>query len=221
MRSGDCESAQRADRDREEREVGRDQRDRHPVLPLRRRRSRSRDPQLLTIGAKAMSGTVWLRMIQGSSPHSARRQRCMIEREGDARRRRPTSQPTAAIPRVVSAREATTPHSGGEPSWRVTGSNRRRDHVPDVRHREVGGARGQHARARRSTTPSVGGEELVQLPHGDDREMPDRPQPHAEQPRRRPAGRRASGRSARASRSRRRRRWGAHAFAVSARRAPG
>ena len=37
----------------------------------------TRDPQLFTIGANAMSGTVWLRTIHGSRPHSARRQRCI------------------------------------------------------------------------------------------------------------------------------------------------
>ena len=56
-----------------------------------------REPQLFTIGAKAMSGTVWLRMIQGSRPHSTSRQRC-ITRARAMPTTRPTSQPTAAMP---------------------------------------------------------------------------------------------------------------------------
>ena len=106
-----------------------------------------REPQLFTIGANAMSGTVWLRTIQGSRPHSARRQRCMTSAR-PMPTTTPTSQPTAAMPRVVSAASATTAQSG----WRRRRARDRldepADHVPDVRHREVGGAR-QHARARR------------------------------------------------------------------------
>ena len=102
-----------------------------------------REPQLRTIGAKAMSGTVWLSTIQGSRPHSASRQRCMMsakpmpdddadepadrgDAEGDERGERDLE------PQRVRGRRAG--HRLHEPGA----------HVPHVRHREVGGAR-QHA----------------------------------------------------------------------------
>ena len=74
-----------------------------------------REPQLFTIGAKAMSGTVWLRMIQGSRPHSTRRQRCMTSAR-PMPTTSPTSQPTAAMPSVVRQRERDRrPTAAGSP----------------------------------------------------------------------------------------------------------
>ncbi len=69
-------------------------------------------PMLATSGANAMSGTVWLTTIQGSRPHSARRQRCMT-RPSAAPTSTPMSQPTAAMPSVVSAALMTVTNSGG------------------------------------------------------------------------------------------------------------
>ena len=86
-----------------------------------------------------MSGTIWLTTIQGSRPHSTRRHRC-IARPRIAPTATPMSQPTAAMPRVTSAAEATDTHSGGV-SPPLVGWNSRADHVPDVRHRAVVGAR--------------------------------------------------------------------------------
>jgi hypothetical protein len=69
-------------------------------------------PMLAMSGANAMSGTVWLTTIQGSSPHSARRQRCMT-RPSAAPTITPMSQPTAAMPSVSAAAESTVTNSGG------------------------------------------------------------------------------------------------------------
>ena len=80
-----------------------------------------REPQLRTIGAKAMSGTVWLSTIHGSRPHSASRQRCMI-RAKPMPTTTPMSQPTAAMPSVTRAASATSSHSGFADGERVTGS---------------------------------------------------------------------------------------------------
>ncbi len=71
-----------------------------------------------------MSGTVWLSTIHGSSPHSARRQRCMASASAMPTTT-PTSQPAAAMPSVVSAARATTSQSGCADGERVTGSARR------------------------------------------------------------------------------------------------
>ena len=62
----------------------------------------------------------------------------------------PTSQPTRRDAEGRRAPRARRPPTAGcADGERVTGSPSRREHVPDVRHREVGGAR-QHAGARRS-----------------------------------------------------------------------
>ena len=70
------------------------------------------NPMLFMTGAKAMSGTVWLTTIHGSSPHSTSFQRCM-RAPSRAPTATPISQPTAAIPSVVSAAVMTGTMSGG------------------------------------------------------------------------------------------------------------
>ncbi len=97
---------------------------------------------LATTGANAMSGTVWLTTIQGSRPHSARRQRCMT-RPSRPPTTTPISQPTAAMPRVRAAAGRPVTHSG-EVSPPLVGLEQPGDHVPDVRHRAVVGAREDH-----------------------------------------------------------------------------
>ncbi len=69
-------------------------------------------PIALTTGAKAIRGTVWLTTIQGSRPHSARRQRC-ITMPSSIPTATPMTQPTAAIPRVRAAALTTETMSGG------------------------------------------------------------------------------------------------------------
>ena len=127
----------------------------------------TRDPQLFTTGANAMSGTVWLRTIHGSRPHSARRQRCITSAR-PMPTTTPTSQPTAAIPSVVSAASAHDRPQRLRRRRARDGLAEPAEHVPHVRHREVGGAR-QHAGA--ADHDAVGGpEQLVRLPDQHDRE---------------------------------------------------
>ena len=110
---GRLEPAQHADRDREEREVGGDDRDREPLRPRGARRGRSGCRCALTIGAKAMSGTVWLTTIQGSRPHSASRQRCMTQRRAARRRARRSASRRRRCRGSASAAVITETKSGG------------------------------------------------------------------------------------------------------------
>ncbi len=122
MRSGDSAGPERADGDREEREVARDERDRHPVLPLERAELDARAP-VSTSGANAMSGTVWLMTIHGSRPHSARRQPLHDAGRGRCRRRRRRASRAPRCRGSRARRGARRPPSGGcADGERVTGS---------------------------------------------------------------------------------------------------
>jgi hypothetical protein len=59
-----------------------------------------------------MSGTIWLTTIQGSSPASTRRQRCIAMPRSEPMTT-PMTQPSAARPRVMPAAPATEMISGG------------------------------------------------------------------------------------------------------------
>ncbi|RFA22405.1 hypothetical protein B7R25_04490 [Subtercola boreus] len=81
-------------------------------------------PQATITGARAMSGTVWLRISQGSTARSATWSLCMSRAM-----RKPTTdpmaQPTAATPRLLRAAPMTAIHTGGEPAEVLTGSTAR------------------------------------------------------------------------------------------------
>ena len=109
----------------------------------------------------AMSGTVWLSTIHGSSAASAVRKRCM----SSARNRpttTPTIQPTAATPRLNAEAWSTACHIGSGAGSARDRLEQPADHVPDVRHREVGGAR-QHGDAADDDARRRA-ERLVELP---------------------------------------------------------
>ncbi len=97
-------------------------------------------------GASAMSGTVWLRITNGSTAHSATRSRCM--RSASSEPDHDPEQP--AEPREPEADGRGLQHHEAEGQGaRRTGDrlDDAGDHVPDVRHREVARAR-QHPEAR-------------------------------------------------------------------------
>ncbi len=177
MRSGASSPRSTPDRDREEREVRRD--DARPTSHCGHGNPPRSIcvPMLATSGANAMSGTVWLTTIHGSRPHSARRQRCMT---------RPSAAPTIDADQPADRGDAEGRDGGRDhrdEQRRRAATARRleqpRDHLPDVRHRAVVGARQQHdARAGlardRADHESLGRtEELVELPDHHDREHAD------------------------------------------------
>ena len=118
---------------------------RSPTTDIQGRQSRPnsdrRPPQPTTSGARATSGTVWLMITKGRRPRSAVRKRCITM----ARPRpttTPTSIPTSATRNVNHAPSSTTSQIGvSEP--RRSGSPKRGQHVPHVRHGGVVRAGGQ------------------------------------------------------------------------------
>ena len=104
-----------------------------------------RPPQPTTSGASAMSGTVWLSTTHGSSADSATVHRCMSV----AIRNPPTepsTQPASATRNVNQQACSIALSTVGDPTADVSGWSIRCHDRPDVRHRDVVGAR-QHARA--------------------------------------------------------------------------
>ena len=135
-----------------------------------------RAPCASTTGAKAMSGTVWLRTIHGSRPHSARRQRCITSAEHDADDDADEPADRRDAERDERGAAATATHSGGV-SPPLVGSNSR------ATMSQTCGIARSCVRGRSMTpepvSPSIGAdddavgraEELVELPeHGEHRE---------------------------------------------------
>ena len=75
-------------------------------------------------GASAMSGTVWLRMSQGSIAASASRNRC-IRRASPTPTMPPRSRPAEAVSSDDSPARITDCHTGGDPTAELTGSSAR------------------------------------------------------------------------------------------------